>query len=63
MNKFKENLFKGEGDVERTRNARLKHVTFSCDLGFESAWLNYVFCTPPLCGDNSTKLNENPFSD
>ena len=46
--KFDENLFKGLGDMERTRNARLKHVTFNCDFDLGSAWLSYGFCTPSL---------------
>ena len=35
--KFNENLLKSSGDMERTQNARLKLVTFDCDLDLESA--------------------------
>ena len=45
---FNENLSKGSGDMEQTRNARLKHKTFNCDLDLGSAWLSYEFCTPSL---------------
>ena len=31
------NPFRGKGDMQRTRNAMLEHVTFSCDLDLWSA--------------------------
>ena len=43
--KFNENPFKGKGDMERTRNARLEHFTFDCDLYLESALFSYGFLT------------------
>ena len=30
--KFDENRLKGSGDMERTRNSRVNHLTLSCDL-------------------------------
>ena len=46
--KVNENLSKGSGDMERTCNARLKLVTFECDLDIWLAWLSYGFCTPSV---------------
>ena len=39
LQKFHENLLKSSGDMEGTRNARLKHVTFNCDLDLGSVWV------------------------
>ena len=36
LTKVNRNCFRGKGDIERTRNGRLKLVTFNFDLGFES---------------------------
>ena len=33
--KFNENHFRGKGDMERTRNARLTLMTFGCELDLE----------------------------
>ena len=30
--KFNENLLKGPGDIERTRNSRVNHLTLTYDL-------------------------------
>ena len=30
--KFHENQSKGSGDVERTQNSRVNHLTLTCDL-------------------------------
>ena len=34
--KYHENQPKGSGDMERTRNSRVKHLTLTCDLDLES---------------------------
>ena len=39
--KFRENPPRGKGDIERTRNSRLKSMTLNCDLDLESALLSY----------------------
>ena len=41
--KVKKYLSKGSGDMEWTWNARLKLVTFNCDLDLESACFSYGF--------------------
>ena len=41
--KFKGNTTKCDRDMEWTQNARLKLVTFSCDLDLDSAWLSNRF--------------------
>ena len=43
--KFRQNPIRGKGDTERTRNSRLKHMAFNCDLDLKSAWLSYWFYT------------------
>ena len=37
--KFKENPSRGIGNMERTRNSRLKPMTLTCDLHLELTWL------------------------
>ena len=59
--KFNENPFRSKRDIELTQNARLKLVTYESDLGLESAWLSYGFCTPSHCGEHFSKVNENLF--
>ena len=34
--KFYENRPKGSGDIERTQNSRVNHLTLTCDLDLES---------------------------
>ena len=53
--KFKENPSRGIGDMERTRNSRLKPMTLTCDLDLELAWLTYGFCTLIHWGEHLTK--------
>ena len=45
---FKENPIRGKGDMEQSKNAKLKLVTFKCDLDLGSACLSYGFRTPFL---------------
>ena len=52
-----ENLSKGSGDMKvGGRNARRKHVTFYCDLGFGSAWFSYEFCRHSLYSKHLIKV-------
>ena len=50
--KFTENLSKVSENMERPRNARLKHVTFNCDPDLGLALFSYKLCTPPLLGEH-----------
>ena len=43
--KFDKDSFRGKGDMERTRNTRLKLVTFNYELDLESGWLCNGICT------------------
>ena len=54
--KFNENPFRGEGNIEQTRNARLKLDILECGLDLESAWLSHEFCTPSYCDEHFTKV-------
>ena len=45
--KFNENRLKGSGDMERTRNSRVrKPLTLTCDLDLQSKKMGHVPCTP-----------------
>ena len=55
--KFKENPSRGIGDMERTRNSRLKPMTMTCDL--ELAWLTCGFCTLTHWANIWLKFHEN----
>ena len=41
---FKENPSRGIGDMERTQNSRLKHMTLTCDLdlGMVDLWVLHI---------------------
>ena len=52
LRNFNENCLKDLGDMERTRNARLKHVILNCDLDLRSVWLSSKSCTPSLLGEH-----------
>ena len=54
------NLSKGSGDMERTQNSRVNHMTLKCDLDIESAYVTFDGSTYRLTERNLwVKLNEN----
>ena len=61
--KFKENPSMGIGNMERTRNSRLKTMILTCDLDLELAWLTYGFCTLTYWGEHLTKVYWNSFKE
>ena len=54
--KFKENPSRGIGDMERTRNPRLKPMTLTCDLDLVLAWLTNEFYTSTHWGKHLIKV-------
>lgn len=56
---FNEYLSCDKGDMDQTRTPRLKHLTFNCDIGVESAWFGYMFCTSAKA-KNWQSLMKNP---